>query len=88
MRAATAEQRRQERLNRPPTWGARDPARRDRGGGALRLLRDRVQARTRAGARRSRSLAALLYMPAFHLTDTLLYRNRMRRRERERGPAA
>jgi hypothetical protein len=29
-------------------------------------------------------LAALLYTPAFHLTDTLLYRARMRRRERAR----
>jgi MFS superfamily sulfate permease-like transporter len=30
-------------------------------------------------------VAALLYIPGFHLTDTLLYRARMRRRERERA---
>jgi preprotein translocase subunit SecF len=30
-------------------------------------------------------LAALLYIPGFHLTDTLLYRARLRRRERERA---
>jgi preprotein translocase subunit SecF len=28
-------------------------------------------------------LAALLYIPGFHLTDSLLYRNRLRRRARE-----
>ena len=30
-------------------------------------------------------LAALLYVPAFHLTDTFLSRYRQRRREREAG---
>lgn len=30
-------------------------------------------------------LAAALYVPGFHLTDTLLYRNRMRRRAREQA---
>jgi preprotein translocase subunit SecF len=29
--------------------------------------------------------AAVLYVPGFHLTDTLLYRNRMRRRQREQS---
>jgi preprotein translocase subunit SecF len=33
-------------------------------------------------------LAALLYVPGFHLTDTLLYRARIRRRERERAREA
>jgi preprotein translocase subunit SecF len=30
-------------------------------------------------------VAALLYIPGFYLTDTVLYRARMRRRERERA---
>jgi preprotein translocase subunit SecF len=28
-------------------------------------------------------IAALLYIPGFYMTDSLLYRNRMRRRARE-----
>ncbi len=32
--------------------------------------------------------AAILYIPAFYFTDSLLYRNRMRRRERARQQEA
>ena len=81
---ATAEQRRQERLNRPPSWKAAF----QRGGiaaGALFLLLAVVFKTTVVAALPLAILAALLYIPGFHLTDTLLYRHRMRRRERERA---
>jgi hypothetical protein len=79
---ATAEQRRQERLLRPPSWRAAI----QRGGIAalalLLLLVIAFKASPTAAIPLS-LLAALLYIPGFHLTDTLLYRNRMRRRARE-----
>jgi preprotein translocase subunit SecF len=80
----TAEQRRQERLSRLPTWKAAF----QRGGiAALALFALLVIAfkANPAAAIPLALLAALLYVPAFHLTDTLLYRNRMRRRAREQG---
>ena len=82
----SAEQRRQERLNRPPSWKAAI----QRGGiaaAALFALLVIVFKTNVAAALPLAVLAALLYIPGFHLTDTLLYRGRMRRRERERERA-
>jgi fatty acid desaturase len=81
---ATAEQRRQEKLNRLPTWRAAI----QRGGiaaAALFALLVIVFKTNAAAALPLSLLAALLYIPGFHLTDTLLYRARMRRRAREQA---
>ena len=83
---ASAEQRRQERLNRQPSWKAAI----QRGGiaaAALFALLVIAFKTNVAAALPLALLAALLYIPGFHLTDTLLYRNRVRRRERERERA-
>jgi Flp pilus assembly protein TadB len=80
---ASAEQRRQERLGRQPTWKAAI----QRGGiaaFALFALLVVVFKTNAVAALPLAVLAALLYTPAFHLTDTLLYRARMRRREHAR----
>jgi fatty acid desaturase len=81
---ATAEQRRQEKLNRLPSWKAAI----QRGGiaaAALFALLVIVFKTNVAAALPLSVLAALIYIPGFHLTDTLLYRARMRRREREQA---
>jgi hypothetical protein len=79
---ATAEQRRQERLNRPPTWRTAIT----RGGlasiGLCAVLVIAFGASPAQGVGLA-VFAALLYVPAFHLTDTLLFRYRQRRRERQ-----
>jgi hypothetical protein len=79
---ASADQRRQERQRRPPTWrGAIS-----RGGlAALGLFAVLVIALGAAPAQAVglALFAAILYVPAFHLTDTLLYQHRQRKRERE-----
>jgi hypothetical protein len=78
----SADQRRQERLKRPPTWrGAIS-----RGGLAAVGLFAVLVIALGASPVQAASLAvfaAVLYVPAFHLTDTLLYRHRQRKRERE-----
>ena len=79
---ATAEQRREERRRRPPTWrGALS-----RGGlaalGLFAVLVIALGASPLQGAGLA-LFAAVLYVPAFHLTDTLLYRYRQRRQERQ-----
>ena len=79
----TAEQRRQERLLRLPTWKTAV----QRGGiaaAALFALMVIVFKAKVSAALPLALLAALIYVPAFHFTDTLLYRARMRRKERER----
>jgi hypothetical protein len=79
----SAEQRRQERLSHPPQWKTAF----QRGGIAAAALFGLlvVVFKTNAAAAVPLALfAAVLYIPAFHLTDTLLYRNRMRKRERAR----
>jgi hypothetical protein len=79
----SSEQRRQERLSRPPEWrtalqrGAIAAA-------ALYGLLVIVFKTDAVAAIPLALIAALLYIPAFHLTDTVLYRNRMRKRERAR----
>ena len=81
---ATAEQRRQEKLNRQPSWGTAA----QRGGiaaAALFVLLVLVFKSNVTTALPLALLAALLYIPGFHFTDSLLYRARMRRRERERA---
>jgi len=78
----TAEQRREERLSRPPTWRTAI----QRGGIAAAALLGLLLIAFKASVGAAiplALLAALLYIPAFHATDSLLYRLRMRRRERE-----
>ena len=80
---ATAEQRRQEKLSRPPTWRAAI----QRGAiaaAALFGLMVIAFGTNPTAALPLALLAAILYVPAFHMTDSVLYRNRMRKRERER----
>ena len=79
---ATAEQKRQERLRRTPTW--RGAVNR----GALAALALFAVLVVALGASPVQGaglalFAAVLYVPAFHLTDTTLYRYRQRKRERE-----
>ena len=85
---ANAEQRRVEKLYRPPTWkgaiqrGAIAAA-------ALFGLMVIVFGTNAAAAVPLALFAAILYVPAFHMTDSMLYRRRMRRREQARqGEAA
>jgi fatty acid desaturase len=81
---ATAEQRRQEKLSRPPTWRAAI----QRGAiaaAALFGLMVIAFGTDPTAALPLALLAAILYVPAFHMTDSVLYRNRMRKRERERA---
>src|SRR4051812_8530714 len=80
----TAEQRRKERLNRPPSWRTAF----QRGGIAAAALFGLLVIAFKANIGAAiplAILAALLYIPAFYATDTLLYRARLRRRERERA---
>jgi hypothetical protein len=83
----TAEQRRQERLNKPPTWRSAI----QKGGIAAAALFGLVviafKASLVAGIPLA-LLAAAIYIPAFYMTDSFLYRARMRRRERERAREA
>jgi hypothetical protein len=82
-----AGQRRQERLNRPPTWRS---AIQKGGIAALALFALVVivfKASVGAGIPLA-VLAAAIYIPAFYMTDSLLYRARTRRRERERARQA
>jgi hypothetical protein len=79
-----ADQRRQERLNRPPTWRSAI----QKGGIAAGALLALVVIVFKAGVGAAFPLAVLaaaIYIPAFYMTDSLLYRARMRRRERERA---
>lgn len=83
----TAEQRRQERLNKPPTWRMAI----QRGGIAAAALFALVIVVFKASISAAiplAILAALLYIPAFYATETVLYRARLRRRERERARQA
>jgi len=83
----SSEQRRQERLNRPPTWRSAI----QKGGIAALALFGLVAIVFKASVGAAIPLAALsaaIYIPAFYMTDSLLYRARMRRRERERARQA
>jgi hypothetical protein len=80
----TAEQRRQERMYREPSWRTAI----QRGAIAAAVLFALLVIAFKASVTSAiplALLAALLYIPGFHLTDTLLYRARLRRRERERA---
>jgi hypothetical protein len=83
----TAEQRREERLSRPPTWRSAF----QKGGIAAVALFALVvivfKASVLAGIPLA-ILAAAIYIPAFYMTDSFLYRARMRRRERDRAREA
>lgn len=80
---ATAEQRRQEKLNSPPTW--RTAIQRGALAAVALFALLVIVFKTKAAAALPLSLlAALLYVPAFHMTDRVLYGIRLRRRERER----
>jgi hypothetical protein len=79
----TAEQRRQEKLYRPPSWRAAI----QRGAiaaAALFGLMVLAFGTNPAAALPLALFAAILYVPAFHMTDTVLYRRRMQKRERAR----
>jgi hypothetical protein len=79
----TAEQRRQERLNRPPTWRSAI----QKGGIAALALFALVVIIFKASIAAAIPLGLLagaVYIPAFFFTDSFLYRARMRRRARER----
>lgn len=83
----SSEQRRQARLNRPPTWRSAI----QKGGIAAVALFALVAVVFKASVAAAIPLAALaaaIYIPAFYMTDSLLYRARMRRRERERARQA
>jgi hypothetical protein len=79
----TSEQRREEKLRRPPTWrgaiqrGAIAAA-------ALFGLMVLAFGTNPAAALPLALFAAILYVPAFHMTDSVLYRRRMQRRDRAR----
>jgi fatty acid desaturase len=80
---ATAEQRRQEKLHRAPTWRAAI----QRGAiaaAALFGLMVLAFGTSPAAAIPLALFAAILYVPAFHMTDTMLYRRRMQKHERAR----
>ena len=79
-RAATSEQRRQQRLNQPPTWRGAFDARRARRGEPLPAAGAPPE-RRRAEAIGLALLAAAIYMPAFHAIDSFVYRRRQRKRE-------
>jgi MFS superfamily sulfate permease-like transporter len=70
-------------MNRPPSWKTAI----QRGGLAAGVLFALLVIAFKANAVTAiplAALAALLYIPGFHLTDTLLYRARQRRQARER----
>jgi hypothetical protein len=78
----SADQKRQERLSRPPQWKTAI----QRGAIAAVALYALLVIAFKTDAVQAIPLAlfaALLYIPAFHATDTVLYRNRMRKRARE-----
>ena len=81
-----AEQRRQQRLNEPPTWrgaltrGAIAAA-------SLFALAMVLLGASPASAVGLALMAALIYVPAFHAVDTFVYRRRQRKRqEAAQGP--
>jgi Flp pilus assembly protein TadB len=79
---ATGEQRRQERMNRPPTWRGSITRGLLAGGALFALL---LIVGGNAGQAVTLALAALLvYIPAFHMVDSLLYRRRQHRQRAER----
>jgi hypothetical protein len=83
----TSDQRRQARLNRPATWRSAI----QKGGIAAAALFALVvlvfKGSVTAGIPLA-LLAAAIYIPAFYMTDSFLYRARMRRREREQAQEA
>jgi hypothetical protein len=83
----TAEQRRQERLSRPPTWRAAFQKGAIAAVALFALVVVVFKASVVAGIPLA-ILAAAIYIPAFYMTDSFLYRARMRRRERDRAREA
>jgi hypothetical protein len=80
----SAEQRRQERLNRPPTWRSAIQKGAIAAVALFALVVIVFKASVVAGIPLA-VLAAAIYVPAFYMTDSFLYRARIRRRERERA---
>jgi Flp pilus assembly protein TadB len=78
---ATTEQRRQERQNRPPTWRS-SVTRGVIAAGALLVLLAVISGNV--GQAVVLAVAAfVIYVPAFHMIDSALYRRRALKRERE-----
>jgi hypothetical protein len=76
----TSEQRRQQRLNQPPTWRGAITR------GAIAAVTLFALATVLLGASPASSLglavlAAVLYIPAFHAVDSFAYRRRQRKRQ-------
>jgi hypothetical protein len=79
---ASAQQRREDRLNRPPTWrGA--IGRGAIAAGSLFLLLVVLLDAPVGGAIGLSLIAAVLYTPSFHAIDTFMYRRRQRKRQAE-----
>ena len=81
---SVTQQRRQHRLDKPPTWRGAINRGLLAAAGLFALLV--IVLKAPLGAAVSLSLgAALLYVPAFHAVDSFAYRRRQRARERERA---
>jgi hypothetical protein len=80
----SSEQRRQARLNRPPTWKSAI----QKGSIAAVALFALVAIAFKASVAAAIPLgllSAAIYIPAFYMTDSMLYRARMRRQAREQA---
>jgi hypothetical protein len=78
----TSEQRRQQRLNRPPSW--KSAIQKGAVAAVVLFVLVALVFDTSVGAAIPIAvLAAAIYIPAFYMTDSMLYRGRMRRRARE-----
>jgi Flp pilus assembly protein TadB len=78
---ATADRRREQRQNEPPTWQS-SIMRGAIAAAALCLLLVLIVGASVAGAIALSLVAAVIYVPAFHMVDSALYRRRMARRDR------
>jgi hypothetical protein len=80
----TSEQKRQEKLNTPPTWrGA--ITRGAIAAGSLFLLLVLLLDAPVGGAVGLALIAGAIYTPSFHAIDTFAFRRRMRKRDEERN---
>jgi hypothetical protein len=82
--AKTPEQKRQERLDSPPTW-RRAIGRALLTAGFLFVLFAFVLGRDISEAVRFAVLATAIYVPAFFMVDSILYRRRQRIKARQRA---
>src|SRR4051794_2155417 len=80
----TAERGRQEKLNRPPTWSG-SITRGAIAAGALFLLLALILRQPVAQAFALCAVAMLVYVPAFHFVDSILFQRRQAKRFAEDG---